>query len=59
MAITKKKKGKRKNVKKQVKKKTKAKDIKEYISCLRQLHKLQGALLTELDKCLLPEGLKD
>jgi len=41
-----------KKTKKQVKKKAKTKDIQEYVSYLRELHKLQGVLLKELDKCL-------
>ena len=40
-------------VKKQARKKTEAKDIQEYISCLQELHKLQGALLEGMDKRLL------
>ncbi len=41
-----------KKAKKQARKKAKTKDIQEYISWLRELHKLQGALLKEMDKCL-------
>ena len=51
-----------KKTKKRAKKKTKTKSmrqIEEYISCLRELHKLQGSLLKELDKCVSKRGLKD
>jgi len=44
-----------KKAKSKAEKKAKTKDMQraeEYISCLRELHKLQGVLLKELDKCL-------
>ena len=40
------------------KKKPKTKDTQEYISCLWELHKLQGVLLKKLDKSL-PKKIQD
>ena len=43
----------RKKVKKPTGKKSKSKDMHECISCLRELHNLQGVLLKELARDLL------
>ena len=47
--------------KKQAEKRAKTADmqqVEEYVSYLRELHKLQWVLLKELDKCVSKKGLK-